>query len=90
MGSWWRCAGEGMGWRALDVSIVMILWVKPIPGLRMWSVSVLRNSISLEFEVVEEISPSRVVEDSTSTIWRPTDGLVSNARAAGALETVGD
>ena len=55
----------------------------------MWSVSVLRSSISLEFEIVEEISSSRLVENSTSTMWRPADGPISNARAAGELDTVG-
>ena len=49
-----------------------------------------QSSISLEFEVVEEISSSWVVENSTSTMWRPSDGPVPNARAAGVLDAVRD
>ena len=56
-----------------------------IPGCLLHSLLVF-----LEFEVVEEISSFRVVENPTSTIWRLSDGPVSNARAARALDTVSD
>lgn len=44
----------------------------------------------LEFEVVEEISSSRVVENSTSTVERSSNGPVSNPRAVGVLDAVRD